>query len=127
MIQPYEPRVDAEGETGLIYLGGSFSHAAHKDPMIRRGVGPTDSLIENQVVTGATATAAQRERGGPRPGGGRGPPRPDHLRPRRHGRDGARRAGPARARAARPRLFLTLHPEGAVTLARLLAAPLGTA
>ena len=23
-MQPYEPRVDAEGETGLIYIGGTF-------------------------------------------------------------------------------------------------------
>jgi glutathione synthase/RimK-type ligase-like ATP-grasp enzyme len=59
MVQPYEPRVDIEGETALIYVGSRFSHAVHKDPMIRRGVGPTDSLIENQVVTGATATAAE--------------------------------------------------------------------
>jgi hypothetical protein len=32
MVQPYEPRVDAEGETGLIYIGGTFSHAVHKGP-----------------------------------------------------------------------------------------------
>jgi hypothetical protein len=35
----------------------------HKDPMIRRGIGPQDNLIENQVVTPATATAAQLELG----------------------------------------------------------------
>ncbi len=60
MVQPYVPRVDVEGETALIYIGGRFSHAVHKDPMIRRGVGPTDSLIDNQVMRAATATAAQR-------------------------------------------------------------------
>jgi len=59
MIQPYQPAVDAAGEAGLVFLGGTFSHAIHKDPMIRRGVGATDSLIANQVVTVATATAAQ--------------------------------------------------------------------
>ena len=40
MVQPYQPAVDNEGEAGLIFLGGAFSHAMHKDPMIRRGVGP---------------------------------------------------------------------------------------
>jgi len=59
MIQPYQPAVDAAGEVGLVFLGGTFGHAIHKDPMLRRGVGAVDSLIENQVVTGATATPAQ--------------------------------------------------------------------
>ena len=91
MVQPYEARVDSEGETALIYIGSAFSHAVHKDPMIRRGVGPTDSLIENQVVTGATATAAAapRRRGGS--GRGRAHPRPAHLRPGRPRRNVARR------------------------------------
>ncbi len=81
MLQPYEPRVDAEGETALVYVGGVFSHAVHKDPMIRRGVGPTDSLIDNQVVTGATATAAQLAGRGSGPGGRGGAPRPHHATP----------------------------------------------
>jgi len=59
MIQPYQPAVDVAGEVGLIFLGGTFVHAIHKDPMIRRGAGAVDSLIEHQVVTGTTATAAQ--------------------------------------------------------------------
>jgi glutathione synthase/RimK-type ligase-like ATP-grasp enzyme len=63
MIQPYQPAVDAAGEVGLIFLGGNFSHAIHKAPMIRRGVGAVDSLIDNQVVNGATATPAQLEVG----------------------------------------------------------------
>ncbi len=59
MIQPYQPAVDDAGESGLVFLGGSFSHAIHKDPMIRRGVGATDSLIANQVVSVAPPTGAQ--------------------------------------------------------------------
>jgi glutathione synthase/RimK-type ligase-like ATP-grasp enzyme len=51
MVQPYQPAVDTVGEVGLVFLGGEFSHAIHKDPMIRRGVGPLDNLIDNQVVT----------------------------------------------------------------------------
>ena len=63
MVQPYQAAVDAVGEVGLVFLGGAFSHAMHKDPMIRRGTGPVASLIENQVVTTATATPAQVELG----------------------------------------------------------------
>ena len=59
MVQPYVAAVDADGETGLVFLAGGFSHAVHKAPMIRRGAGPRESLIDNQVVTPATATAAQ--------------------------------------------------------------------
>jgi glutathione synthase/RimK-type ligase-like ATP-grasp enzyme len=59
MVQPYQPAVDTEGEAGLVFLGGTFSHAIHKDPMIRRGAGSTDSLIANQVVTAAIPTAGQ--------------------------------------------------------------------
>ena len=59
MVQPYEPRVDTEGETALVFIGGRCTHAVHKGPMIRRGVGPLDSLMDNLVVTGATATPAQ--------------------------------------------------------------------
>ncbi len=122
MVQPYEARVDAEGETDLIYVGGSFSHAVHKDPMIRRGVGPSDSLIENLVVTGTTATAAQlvvadqalaaaAEVVGPSTYA-----RVDLVET--HDR------GPAllELELLDPVLFFTQHPEGAVALARLLAA-----
>ena len=61
MVQPYEPRVDAEGERALVFIGGRFTHALHKEPMIRRGMGPQDNLIDNQVVTAATATAAEQD------------------------------------------------------------------
>ncbi len=59
MIQPYQASVDEVGELGLVFLDGTYSHAIHKDPMIRRGVGPVDSLIDNQVVRAATATDEQ--------------------------------------------------------------------
>jgi hypothetical protein len=59
MIQPYQASVDELGELGLVFLGGEFSHAVQKDPMIRRGAGPLDSLIDNQVVRAATASGGQ--------------------------------------------------------------------
>jgi hypothetical protein len=59
MVQPYLRTIDDVGEVGLIFLGGAFSHAMHKDPMIPPGAGPTASLIEYQVVTPASASVAQ--------------------------------------------------------------------
>lgn len=34
MVQPYLTGVEARGETALVYLGGAFSHAIHKGPML---------------------------------------------------------------------------------------------
>jgi len=63
LVQPYQAAVDREGETGLVFLGGAFSHALHKAPMIRRGVPPQEHLVENQVVGAAVAQPAQLELG----------------------------------------------------------------
>jgi glutathione synthase/RimK-type ligase-like ATP-grasp enzyme len=63
MIQPYQPAVDAEGERALIFLGGAYSHAITKDPMIRRGAGPLDDLIANQVTRPASPSPAELELG----------------------------------------------------------------
>ena len=126
MVQPYEPTVDADGETGLVYLGGTFSHATHKEPMIRRGVGPTDSLIENQVVTAATATAAQLAVAGHALAAAE-----DLLGPTTYARVDMVETvrGPAllELELLDPALFLPLHPAAAVTLARLLAQSLRAA
>ena len=63
MVQPYQEAVNTEGEVGLIFLGGAFSHAIHKGPMTHRGAGTLDSLIDNQVVTPVSPSAAQLELG----------------------------------------------------------------
>jgi glutathione synthase/RimK-type ligase-like ATP-grasp enzyme len=126
MVQTYEPRVDTEGETALVYVGRAFSHAVHKGPMIRRGVGPTDSLVENQVVTSAAATAtqlrvaeaalAEAERLFGRPTYAR----VDLVE--------TMTAGPAvlELELLDPVLFFTCQPDGAVLLARELCRLLPT-
>ena len=38
MVQPYLDAVDTEGETALLFLGGAFSHAIRKGPLLVRGV-----------------------------------------------------------------------------------------
>ena len=34
MVQPYLPAVDTAGETALLFLGGAYSHAIRKGPML---------------------------------------------------------------------------------------------
>jgi hypothetical protein len=51
VLQPYLDRVDAEGETALIYFGGAFSHAVRKGPLLRRGEGPTRALFAPEKIT----------------------------------------------------------------------------
>jgi hypothetical protein len=121
MVQPYQSRVDAEGETALIYIGGTFSHAVHKDPMIRRGVGPLDHLMDNQVITGATATTAQLRVAAQSLAAAE-----ELLGPTSYARVDMVEtldAGPTllELELLDPVLFLPHHPEGAVTLARELA------
>ena len=69
VLQPYLDRVDADGETALIYFGGTFSHAIRKGPLLRRGEGSTQSLFAieqiaprvpgaDELRTGARAVSA---------------------------------------------------------------------
>ena len=59
MIQPYQATVDVTGETGLIFVGGAFVHAINKAALLRPGVGATDGLAEQMVITAAEATGAE--------------------------------------------------------------------
>ena len=38
MVQPYLDRVDAEGETALLYIGGEFSHSIRKGPLLQKDI-----------------------------------------------------------------------------------------
>lgn len=71
MIQPYVPSVDDEGETGLVYLGGEFSHAFRKGPILTdEGVAPlidpiggvpaAAAMFAEENITARTADSAQR-------------------------------------------------------------------
>ncbi len=50
VLQPYLDRVDADGETALIYFGGTFSHAIRKGPLLRRGEGATPGLFATEQI-----------------------------------------------------------------------------
>ncbi len=51
LLQPYLGRVDAEGETALLFFDGVFSHAICKGPLLRRGEGPTRALFAPEHIT----------------------------------------------------------------------------
>ena len=59
MIQPYQSSVDADGEVGVIMLGGMVSHAITKGAMIRRGAGARDTLVGNETIGPASPDVAQ--------------------------------------------------------------------
>ena len=59
MVQPYQEAVDAEGEGGLIFLAGQFSHAVRKGPLLRRDIGPRSGLLEFQEISALEPTPAQ--------------------------------------------------------------------
>ncbi len=50
MVQPYLDAVDANGETALLYLGGRFSHAIRKGPMLAPGADATDGLFAEEDI-----------------------------------------------------------------------------
>ena len=59
MIQPYLDKVDSLGETALVYVGGSFSHAARKAPILSRTMEWSTGLYADEEIVSATATAAE--------------------------------------------------------------------
>jgi glutathione synthase/RimK-type ligase-like ATP-grasp enzyme len=59
MVQPYLDRLDAEGETGLVYLDGGYSHAFGKAAMLAGGP-LAAGLFAEETITARTATPAQR-------------------------------------------------------------------
>lgn len=51
MLQPYLDRVDEYGETALIFIGGGFSHAIRKGPLLRLGEGLVQGLFAPEEIT----------------------------------------------------------------------------
>ena len=62
MVQPYLTRLDGEGETGLVYLDGAYSHAFGKGALLA-GEPLGAGLFAAETITARTATSAQREVG----------------------------------------------------------------
>ena len=51
MLQPYLDKVDTEGESGLVYIGGQFSHAIRKAPRLLPG-----NLAGSEAIAAETVT-----------------------------------------------------------------------
>lgn len=60
MVQPYVDTVDDHGETALLYLGGRFSHAIRKGPLLESGAAPTTELFAQETIHPRTPTTADR-------------------------------------------------------------------
>lgn len=60
MVQPYLSGVDLEGETALLYLDGSYSHAIRKGPLLPRGESLVEGLYAPEDIRPRTPTDEQR-------------------------------------------------------------------
>jgi hypothetical protein len=61
MVQPYLASVDDAGETAMLFVGGRFSHAVRKGPLLGRGEGVRQDRDSRGDLTPAVPTAAQRD------------------------------------------------------------------
>ncbi len=59
MLQPYLARVDEHGETAAIYLGGRYSHAVRKGPLLRVGDALVAGLFAPEQITAPAADAGE--------------------------------------------------------------------
>jgi hypothetical protein len=60
MIQPYLSAVDDQGETALLYIGGEYSHAVRKGPMLTDEDHAVHGLYRPEEITLREAGAAER-------------------------------------------------------------------
>jgi O-ureido-D-serine cyclo-ligase len=51
MLQPYLDRVDDYGETAVVYIGGRYSHAIRKGPLLRLGDDLVSGLFAPEHIT----------------------------------------------------------------------------
>lgn len=61
MAQPYLASVDDLGETAMLFIGGRFSHAVRKGPLLRRGEGVRQDRDSRGDLGRVEPTATQRD------------------------------------------------------------------
>jgi O-ureido-D-serine cyclo-ligase len=59
LLQPYLDRVDAAGETALLFFDGVFSHAIRKGPLLQRDAESTRALFAPEAITARTPDASE--------------------------------------------------------------------
>ena len=60
MVQPYLDAIDEAGETALIYIGGSYSHAVRKAALLKPAQPPGEALYLAEDMSAASPTEAER-------------------------------------------------------------------
>ena len=60
MVQPYLVEVETVGETGLVYIGGAFSHAFRKSAILAEPIEFEGGLMAVETSSPHVATAAER-------------------------------------------------------------------
>ena len=63
MVQPYLVEVETVGETGLVYIGGAFSHAFRKSAILAEPIEFEGGLMAVETSSPHVATAAERALG----------------------------------------------------------------
>ncbi len=61
MIQPYVDSVDERGETAMVIVGGTFSHAVRKGPLLELGAAPTTGLFAPETIEPLIPSEAERD------------------------------------------------------------------
>lgn len=61
MVQPYLKAVDDAGETGLVYLGGEYSHAIRKGPILLPSLRYVEGMFAKEDISARTPSAAERD------------------------------------------------------------------
>jgi glutathione synthase/RimK-type ligase-like ATP-grasp enzyme len=59
MVQPYLDGIETHGETGLLYIGGSYSHSVRKAPLLFLGQAPGDALYLEEQIERAQPSEAE--------------------------------------------------------------------
>ncbi len=60
MVQPYVSAIDDHGERALMYVGGNFSHAATKAPILSQNMSWSTGIYADEKITRADATAEEK-------------------------------------------------------------------
>jgi O-ureido-D-serine cyclo-ligase len=60
LLQPYLRRIDEHGETSMIFLGGDWSHAVRKGPLLEPGAGVIAGFLAPETITRCDPDAAER-------------------------------------------------------------------
>jgi len=63
MVQPYSPTIDSVGETGLVYLGGKFSHAFGKDAVFGEAEQVHNGVHVQEEISGRISNTDERALG----------------------------------------------------------------